>query len=408
MRPRLTIFIASLLVGLLCASSLCAQEKPPVKVSRSLGIEIDGHDHSMPFQIFEPSQEGQLETSPSRRLAKWKQPAGMLPLTRVKIRSTYEGDGVRIKLTAVFDDSELPDSSGPKYGEKEEPLATYFAREGETVEVAELTRFGFEPMRLKVVHAPTKPDEPPAPIPQPQIVNPLQSVTVVSFESEPTRATHYNLTLRNLSAKSIIMLEVQSVSGGGRSRQRVEAHVERPLMKPGAVYQMKLSLHDSRRWTPQGYVQNTEPQTWSVGTVIFADGTYEGELKTAAEVAAVGQGRHIQLARVLELLQKMSDVLEQDVAVNLEKLKSQVSTLRIDVDGVFVDELLARFPQLSSNEDRAWLKSNVMSGLKNGREEALFRLTDLEAARTRDAVNFDFQQSLRAINQRLARRMSSH
>jgi len=409
MRSHLTLFTASIFAALLFgASSLRAQEKPTAPTTpKNLAIEIVGRDNGVPFPVLESSQGGLAETSPPKRLPNWKQPPGVIPLTRIRIRSTFEGEGVRIKVAGAFDDSELPDASGPKYGEKEEALASYFAREGETVTVEELARFGIEPMLLRVVRASPRRDEPVVAVTQPLIVNPLQAVTVLSFESDATRPTHYNLTLRNLSAKSIIALKVHSTQEGGGGSQSVQGMPEHPLMPPGAMYQIEISVNNGGRWTPQGFVPDTRQQTWEIGTVIFADGTYEGEMKTAAEYAAAGKGRRVQLARALRLFQQTLAAPEQDATVVLEKLKSQVSTLRIDVEASIVDELLAHFPQLSANNDRAWLMATVMSGLKNGREEALFRLKDLEEARTRNAENFNFQQSLRAINQQLARQIGT-
>lgn len=401
MRSHLTLLTASMLAtGLfLTASALRAQEKPPALTQNNLAVEIAGHGPGIPVST--SSDEGFIETNPPARLPNWKEPSGMLPLTRVRIRSTVEGDGVRLRLAAVFDDSQLPDDTGAKYGEKEEPLATYFAREGETIKVAELARFGFQPMRIKVVRTVPRRDEPDIAVPA-QITNALQSVTVVSFESDARQPAQYSLSLRNLSAKSIIALSLHSSNGYSH---RVESLPHRPLMLPGADWQMALNVGGDRVWTPQGFVQNTEPQTWSIETIIFTDGTYEGQLKTAAEFVATHKGRQIQLARAIRLFQNLLDAPEPDAAATLEKLKSQVSTLRIDVEAQLVDELLARFPQLSSKDDRAWLKSTVMDGLKGGRQEALFRLKDIEEARTRNTPNFSFQQSLLAATEQLARRI---
>jgi hypothetical protein len=399
------VLTASLLISLLCAAGSAAQEKLANPAPRNLAIEIVGRKHLIPAPVLEPpARGGYIETVPPSHLPGWQQPADALPLTRIRIRSTLEGDGVRIKVAVVFDDSEPADAPGPKYGEREQPLASYLVQEGETATVSELTRFGFEPMVLRVVkHQPRA--EQPAPIMQPQIINPLQSVTVVSFESKAPPSTFYGLTLRNLSVKSIIALDVYIVEDGGSSGQRMEAPPEHPLMPPGATYETSISMGG---WlTPQGSVPDMHQPTMTIGTVVFADGTYEGEAKTAAEIMARRRGQQKQLARVLPLLQSFLDAPPQDATTALEKLKAQVSMLRIDVDPTIVDELLARFPELPQKDNRTWLTAMIMDGYRNGRMEAMNRLREIEAMRAHKAESFDFQQALRAAKEQLEKRIGS-
>ena len=402
-RSNLTPFIASLAFGLLCAPSLRAQARQSQSAPHKLAIEVSGRDHLEPFPVSETSAEGGfLQTSPRRRLPGWKQPAGVAPLIGVKIRSTYEGEGVRLKIAFVFDDSEPADAPGPKYGEREQAVSSHFVREGEAITVAELRRFGYEPMTLRVVPAlPSRLAEPP-PAAQPQIANPLQSVTVVSFESEEAAPKFYRLTLRNLSAKSITALEI--TAGGGGRRQRMEATSGRPLMAPGGTCETSIDVSGGWLKTPQGYVADARQQTWTVGTVVFDDGTYEGEARTAAVIAASRLGRRTQLARVLALLETVSETAGRDAVATLEELKARVSALRIDADASKADALLASFPELAKEQGRAWIMSQILDGLRRGRHEALSQVEELAARAKRDGPTFDLRQSLQAVKELLGRR----
>ncbi|MBA3321112.1 MAG: hypothetical protein H0T45_06650 [Pyrinomonadaceae bacterium] len=143
-----------------------------------------------------------------------------------------------------------------------------------------------------------------------------------------------------------------------------------------------------------------------IATVVFDDGTYEGETETAADITARQKGRQIQLARVLSIMRNALDAPET-IAVALEKLKTQISTLRIDVDASVVDELLTRFPKYPQERGRKWLTVVVMNGLKQGREEALFRIKDIEEMRARRPENFDFKQALRAAQEQLEQRSAN-
>ena len=404
----LTIFTASIVLGLLCAfSSLVAQESRIKSAKKNLAIEIVGEEASgIQSPVLElPSEGGFIETSPHGRLSNWKQPEETAPLTRIRIRSTYEGAAVRIKIGAVFDDSEPSDAPGPKYGEREQAIASYLAREGETVTVSELAEYGVEPLKLKLVVAEARVDDETL-LPTPQVVCNLKAVEAVSFISESARPNSYRLTVRNLSSKVITALDVYLPDEGGRSSTSAQGTPARPLMTPGATYEIPISISSGGRRTPQGYVPDPPPQKLVIATVVFDDGTYEGETETAADITARQKGRQIQLARVLSIMRNALDAPET-IAVALEKLKTQISTLRIDVDASVVDELLTRFPKYPQERGRKWLTVVVMNGLKQGREEALFRIKDIEEMRARRPENFDFKQALRAAQEQLEQRSAN-
>ncbi|MDQ3135095.1 MAG: hypothetical protein M3Q76_09850, partial [Acidobacteriota bacterium] len=82
----LTIFTASIVLGLLCAfSSLVAQESRIKSAKKNLAIEIVGEEASgIQSPVLElPSEGGFIETSPHGRLSNWKQPEETAPLTRI-------------------------------------------------------------------------------------------------------------------------------------------------------------------------------------------------------------------------------------------------------------------------------------------------------------------------------------
>lgn len=408
LRANLTALTVSLFIGLLSAAGLKAQEQPAQAAPHNLAIQVVGRPHNSPMPVLEsPSDGGFMESVPPPRLPNWKQPAGTPPLTRVRLRYNYEGAGVRINAAVVFDDSEAIDPPGPKYGPKEQALGSYFAQEGETVTLSELARFGFAPMALKIVKAVPRETESVPPLP-PLLDNPLKSVTVVSFECDTQSTSACRMLLRNLANKNIIALDVYSEHAGGRNSQSVEGTPAAPLIAPGATYENRISVSlggQGGRMTPQGFVPDAPQQrTVVLGTVVFADDTYEGEVNKAAEVIARRRGRQLQLARVVTLLQNTAEAQEQDSTSTLDKLKAQVSSLRIDADAALVDELLARFPELSKEYGRTLIVQEVMSGLKYGREEAVRQLAEIENVRARNPQGFNFQQMLRAVREQLEQR----
>lgn len=392
---------------LLGGLTLKAQETAAKPAPKNLAVEIvDDGFRGIQSPVLDSPSGGSMETSPPRRLPGWEQPAGVAPLTRIRINSSYEGDAVRIKVSVVFDDSEPADAPGPKYGEKEQDLATYLAREGETVKVEGLARFGFEPMRLKVVKAKPRPVSPLL-ASAPQVANKLKSVEVVSFEPDqsPTGRNQYKLRLRNVTEKDINLVDLYEAHASGRGGMTAEGAPGHPVIRAGDFYELNFHFSVGGHTTQQGYVHDAERQrTLTVGTVMFDDGTYEGEAEAAASFTASRRGGQIQRARVAPLLQSLLDAPSIDAPAAIEKLKAEVSGLRIDADPAVVAELRAQFPELTGVAVERLLTANVMSGLRRGREVAAHMIKGWEEMRARAPDTFDLRPHLSAFMKDIERR----
>jgi hypothetical protein len=216
--------------------------------------------------------------------------------------------------------------------------------------------------------------------------------------------------LRNLAAQSIVALEVYATAGArsGRSSVQTVGTPAEPALQPGATYELPIHISQGGRTTPEGFVPDTHQQTVTVGTVIFADGTYEGQARIAAQITARTRGEQLQVARVLPLLQSVIDAPPADAPAALVKLKEQITTLRVDVDAAVLDELCARFPELAGENERKLLTSEVMHGLKQGRSNAERLLEDLERVRAQKPDRFDVQTYMRAAKEQLGKRFGAH
>lgn len=405
----MTLSRRAYLVALRCALVLsvfyttAAQEKQAGAESRRLVVEVvDETFNDIRSTVAEDKNGGYMEFSPPRRVAGWKQPKGALPLTAIRLRSWREGESVRIEVAAVFNDSLRADEPGPKYGEHERCVASYLAREGETVRVDGLKQFGVEPFELKVASA--EPETEMQPIPAPlRVINRLKSVEVVSFAKEGAHLENGRLTLLNVSSKNIVALEI-SVPDEGYA-QTARAASGRALMRPGNSYETELHLGQTSA-TPQGLVQET-PDALVVGTVLFDDGSYEGDVEAAARMTARDRGRLTQLARVLKLLQSALEPQALDAPDAVEKFKSQVAGLRIDAEPSSVDELLAKFPGLPKSEGRRLVASNILDGLSAGREETLNLLRGIENKPSQKATDSNPRRILEELRGYIEKRAGS-
>lgn len=389
-RSSLFVFVTSILTGLLCVPSP-AQEKPAKSTPTDLGIEIVDREHPSPFPV-SSSEGGSIEIGTPPKRPDWKQPQDTAPLTRIRIRPVLDRDGVSIKIGAVFDDSQPANAPGPKYGEKEQTIASYFAREGETITISELEQFGFEPLVLRVVRYQPRPFPEPSAKVLPEVVNALKSVAFVDLQSEEPLSHSYQLTLQNLAARSIVALTI----GFQQSHTETIEGGVKPLMLPGAIF--KTSVGPSGSITPE-----TSRPTLVIGTVLFDDGSYEGDVVAAAEMAARSKGRQIQFSRCLQLLQGLPDQPAQETIRAIQEVRAAVEKLRIDVDATLVEELKSQFPLLPKANGKEWLSEKIMDGLKGGRGHALYLLRELEQKRARNPEGFDLNQSLAGLRERVAR-----
>lgn len=370
--------IAMVLLG---GSLPLAQQKPGSAAEPKLAIEIIDGRKRPPAPVFESSSDGGvMEMGPTKPLAGWKQPEKAVPLTRIRIRSRMAGEAVRIEVAAVLDDFEPVNAPGPKYGPVEKPVGSYLAPEGETVSITELTNFGFEPLVLRIVKAEPRIEYfPPSSIP-PQVINNLKSVEVVSLALAVGQSNSYTLTVRNISTKNIVALDVYQPAPRGRSSVTAGGDESRPVMKPGASYETMVSQSRGGRMTDHGYVPEQPSHQVVIGTVVFDDETYEGEAEIAVRVIGEKKGRRLQLARALPLLQRILESPDRDPTATLDKLRSDVSELRIDADSQTVEDLARRFPELPLALDRNNLTSIIMRGLMSGRTELLYQIKDIEEA----------------------------
>ena len=90
------------------------------------------------------------------------------------------------------------------------------------------------------------------------------------------------------------------------------------------------------------------------------------------------EGQLLQFKRVLKLLEDALGADELDGPSAPERLKSQVSGLRIDVEPSALDELVSRFPEIPRDECRRLVAEWAVEGLKSARAEAVSLLEGVE------------------------------
>lgn len=292
-----------------------------------------------------------------RRVASWQQPAGSLPVLAVNIVTRLEGDAVEVKVSVY---------EGVRFHDKEEFVASYIIRESEKISVRELTRFGVEPFEIEAVRvAPTAAG-------LPLVENKTNSINVLGIETNNSPLLSYKLSLQNLSNKNVNALSVRVlVDGKVQMSGLPHADEGKPLIKAGETYVLNVYGATRPRQTPNGYAPDAPPvQTILIATAVYDSGSYEGEAAPAANFKAFVEGRKIQLARIIALLQNALESTEPNTSAAIEELRVQFSSLGDDVSVATMEELERGFPTFD-RKAKDELKTAVQVAMHGVRNRAL-------------------------------------
>jgi hypothetical protein len=251
-------------------------------------------------------------------------------VSEVYINASSEGNGWKIKVSVVM---------GGFYDKGRQDVATFLVSEGEKVTVKEMKRFGIRPFDVAVVRV----NE--AAAAQPEVRNRTKSIVVTKVEATVT-PNPYRISLRNLSPKSVLALELNTYSGEQMLFLRwPQGTWEHPLIEPGGTHEEDLWSAGRGQATSYGYVPE-QSTSIEVSTVVFTDGTYEGKPYLAAVTKAQMAGSKTQLRRVLQLLQSVQESTDGFDENPLTGLKKSVSLLNEDFEPNQLKELQDEFPTL--------------------------------------------------------------
>jgi hypothetical protein len=359
-----------------------AQSFPPPRQASDFNVEISNlistrYVGSVPAG---GQRSGLYGNGPLHHVADWK-PSADVPVgaSVIKVDFWLEQDAIRVEVQAYL--GETPPNSRPSDWEKLQHLtiASRLVRLDETVSIDEARRVGIEPFQIKVVRAA------PWSVGPPEIVNKTQALNVeATTEERPA----YTVTVRNVSTKTIAAIQWYGTEndrkGGGSGEQGG------PLIRAGKLFQIhqRFSTAEEKRSDESGPELPRRRQI-VIASVLFEDGSFEGDVEVAAGMAASWTGQAVQLSRIIPLLQTSSAAPDQDEATVLTKLKTDVGALSEEVDPALVAKLLTHFPKLPEELQRS-VTSRFKAGLGFAKHNLLsdiqrFEYQRAHAAETKDA-----------------------
>jgi hypothetical protein len=245
------------------------------------------------------------------RVEGWKPAAGDGPVDAVKITPRAEQGSVKVRVTVLKG----------KFLETEQPVGDYAIDKNAKLTLNDLTKFGVVPFEVSLVIAPATVAELPA------MVNKTKSLQV-SVAPDTASLPTFQLKLLNNSSKPVRAFTYETMADG---RKRLSGMPNKPeggvLIPPGETHSHSIGVSLESTTTSKGEVPAAlKDVTVLVTSVIFADGTYEGDLYQASRYRAFMLGERTQVKRILEFLRSDISTTSMDI------LNGQVSDMSWYVD----------------------------------------------------------------------------
>ncbi|HEY6122423.1 MAG TPA: hypothetical protein VIV66_20880 [Pyrinomonadaceae bacterium] len=264
----------------------------------------------------------------------WQLPEGALAVTAVKIESLFNGETVDIYVSVLRG----------KFHDQEDAVAVYHLGENEKRFVVALKSFGVEPFEIKVIRIP------PAVVNPNNVINKTQSLEVITIKAANSTLPRYQLTLRNLSNKSISAIWLGVEHNGKLESSALLHHPEgTPLIAPGDVYETRPFGVTRALQVGRGYVpQPLDSQDVVLGALVFDDGSWEGIPSRAATFRAFVAGRRFQISSVLKSLERISSNTDLTVISAIEDLRMHLSLRDASLNSAAYSQVLSEFPSFTA------------------------------------------------------------
>jgi len=324
-----------------CMGVVAAQ--PPTKDGR-FAVEIRSANVTTPEYVTIPNSNTLAFNSlfygrSLHRLENAK--AGTDQPSLLKLDYKVEGDTVFITATVFYGDFDQQSSSVPFERLRRQTLATHSGRLNDSVAFPEMERAGLEPLALRIVTAQS--DNPYLPLTR-------SDVPSVQIDYTPVYRTFGTVTLRNLSKKAV---NAYKVGNSGETGSGVGIEEEKgglcALIAPGSSYQARIGIPHSGRTVNETFIEDPQPQYLVLQSVLFADGSYEGDQRIAAEMAEREFGDHVQLVRIGRLARTILAEERLDDAAKIERIRNAIQQLSAQPDSEILAQFHAQFPAFSED-----------------------------------------------------------
>ena len=355
MRTRLpaVLAISTCLLAAHAASAQTPQSASPVKLSLMTVIFEGARPTFYPLADEDGKGMGAVIRD-FRRLSSARLLSGP-PVDAVVLQFSREGVAARVSVEV---------HRGSESAREKLKVAEYVVRQGQQYALTQLAAYGVEPIRLSVVRRAEVELTPP------RVDNSTKSVEVSEIKIHP-EGPSFELVLRNASDKDLRAVEIEEYRGWMRKGSPpMYDWKQTPPVKPGKTWSVTLEFGWNGKATEEGHAVEP-PDRVQIRSVLFTDGTYEGDSFFAARAEALREGRRVQLKRVLEMLGEQGDA-PADYAF-VQGLVLRVEMLESTVEWPAVNAFAERY-RMQVGQELEKVKSQIEYGMQLQRAIILYDL----------------------------------
>jgi hypothetical protein len=380
MRRSLAIFACVSFAVLFARVVATGQEPPSPQQPRAperLVVQVEYFKGEHPAYVSVPNGSwfGRFALTPA---AATRAPADTVLAVDVKTR--MDAGRVEIKVGVHV---------GAQHFDRLDEVAIYHATVGETIVASDLERFGVGPFRMKVLRVSETLSA------APTIVNKTQSIEAVVSQFDPSPLPRATVTLRNLSSKKVLAVDMRQVIDG---KEKIFSFVAerdgKVLMEPGGTAEKKFVATRGNAtqsdFTPQAI------ESVVVASAVFDDYTYEGDVQAAARKRAFDEGERLQLPRLVALLREARAARGPASAESVKQLKEKLTSLDDIAPAKTLDAIVNAYPELKQGDGRCLVESAFTVSMHETRRTLLDDLKRFESDFARDPAANDFRAWLKS------------
>jgi hypothetical protein len=231
---------------------------------------------------------------------------------------------------------------GEFYDAGDRQLAAYTLRTNERADVGDAARFGLSPFRVGVVKVLGQNAS------KPRITFKTQSISVEELEANALPEP-YRLFLKNNSDKDVLAIQYNTFKDQNFLHLKwLELPQPLPLIKAGEIYPLEVLSQDRTCADPDGY-RPVQSNRIEIATIVFVDGSYEGDAGLAALVRGNALGKKKNLDRVVATLSNLSANETPSPELLLFHLKYLSEEMNEVAEPYMVDALQSGLPPLGQN-----------------------------------------------------------
>ncbi len=320
------------------------------------------------------------------RVPGWKPAPGELHASAVNFVFHRIDEGVQVVVSVFLGEAH----------EKEIAVHKGTLRMGDRVTVDRLVEFGVQPVTVGLKPLASTDFHEPA------IVNHTPGLQITAIRTIVDPAPRYVVTVENLTERAVDSFLVESRAGGRRALSGVKGNEDgRVMVAPRGTYTFDFPF-PTGPGPAQGPWAPTPADEFSITSVSWVDGSFEGDPQAAANHRIRLMARRVQVERVVKVLQSATS--DPVISRALSRLRQEVDGLSIEVDAALEQKGMALLPTPDAMPVANVTPSirTILQRVKSQASEELARIEGVAARSGADAARRELETMSREFGLWLA------